>query len=258
MKKPAIRSPLQRTAAQLRALAVELSLVEDRERRSLARDLHDDVSQILAVTKIKLKAIEKLERTAGLKDRLNEVHALLDRVHLTIRSMTFQLSPPVLTELGLVPALQWLAEEMNKLYGLRVTILEDGKRPHMTFSVSVILFRAVRELLINVAKHAKVSCATIKIKHTVNTIHIKVEDGGIGFDKKLLSQPNKKNNSNQFGIMNVCERLHYLGGDMLFHSKPQGGTCVDLHSPVKLKKSACKVIKGKKNRKSGGMGMASG
>ena len=263
MKALVTRNPKNKLAAKLRALAVELSLVEDRERRSLARDLHDDVSQILAVTKIKLKSIEKLEKVNELKDRLNEVYALLDRVHLTIRSMTFQLSPPLLNELGFIPALQWLANEMHKLYGLHVTVTEDGKRPHISFAVSVILFRAVRELLINVAKHAKVTTAKINVKHTSNYIHIFVEDDGVGVDKNILKKQIKNQQSNQFGIMNICERMHYLGGKMLIHSKQKSGTCVDLHSPLILKKHAnkktqSKKTRAKKNRKSGGMGMASG
>ena len=222
---------LERTT-QLRALTVELSLAEERERRALAQDLHDDLGQVLAAAKIKLTTLEKLEHVMARKKRMQEIDNLLDQAHNSVRSLTFQLSPPVLFELGLVPALEWLADEMRRLYDLQIKVLDDRLKKKLDTSVSTILFRAVRELLINVAKHAKVSRAKITIQRQGKQIVIQVMDEGIGLNKPIRAQLTKKNTAEGFGLLSVRERLSYIGGEMRIESVPGDGTLVTLIAPL--------------------------
>jgi two-component system, chemotaxis family, CheB/CheR fusion protein len=222
---------LERTA-QLRALTVELSLAEERERRALAQDLHDDLGQVLAAARIKLTTLTKLEHVAEIKKRLIEVDRLLNQAHNSVRSLTFQLSPPVLFELGLVPALEWLADEMRRLYDLQIKVLDDGLKKKLDTSVSTILFRAVRELLINVAKHAKVSRAKITIQRKAKQIVIQVMDEGIGLKQPSLAKFAKKSTAQGFGLLSVRERLSYIGGEMRIESVPGDGTMVTLIAPL--------------------------
>ena len=139
--------------AQLRALTAELVLIEERERRVLARDLHDDLGQVLAIIKIKLTSLEERERRGALKGPLQEIEALVDQANRSARSLMQQLSPPTLQTLGLVPALEWFGEEMERIYGVSVRIDKDGDLPALEEPARTTIFRAVRELLINVAKH---------------------------------------------------------------------------------------------------------
>lgn len=223
---------LERTA-QLRALTVEVSLAEERERRALAQDLHDDLGQILAAAKIKLSTLSKLEHVADLKRRCEEVGLLLDRAHTSVRSLTFQLSPPVLFELGLIPAIEWLADEMRRTYELKVKVIDDGVKKPLDMSVSTILFRAVRELLINVAKHAKVSEAKVSIERVRKLIVIHVLDEGVGL--KHPRHDERGGPTSQplgYGLMSVRERLSYIGGDMHMESIPGDGTLVTLAAPL--------------------------
>lgn len=225
---------LERTA-QLRALTVELSLAEERERRALAQDLHDDLGQVLAAAKIKLSSLSKLEHVAELKKRLADIAQLLDHAHASIRSLTFQLSPPVLFELGLVPALEWLADEMRRLYDLQVQVLDDGAKKPLDTSVSTILFRAVRELLINVAKHAKVGGAKLTIQRQGKQIVLQVMDEGIGLNQAGRAKPIRKSLESTprgFGLLSVKERLDYIGGEMRIESVPGDGTLVTLIAPL--------------------------
>jgi len=222
---------LERTA-QLRALTVELSLAEERERRALAQDLHDDLGQVLAAAKIKLGTLAKLEHADEMKKRCGDISALLDRAHASIRSLTFQLSPPVLFELGLVPALEWLADEMRRQYDLQIKVLDDGLKKKLDTSVSIILFRAVRELLINVAKHAKVSGAKVTIRRQGKQIVIQVMDEGIGLRPPSRAKRSKKSAMQRFGLLSVQERLSYIGGEMRLESVPGDGTLVTLIAPL--------------------------
>lgn len=224
---------LERTA-QLRALTVELSLAEERERRALAQDLHDDLGQVLAAAKIKLGTLAKLEHAGEMKKRCADIAALLDRAHTSIRSLTFQLSPPVLFDLGLVPALEWLADEMRRLYDLQIKVLDDGSRKKLDTSVSTILFRAVRELLSNVAKHAKVSRAKVAIRRQGKQIVIQVMDEGIGLHPPGRAKSAKKPIQQGFGLLSVQERLSYIGGEMRIESGPGDGTLVTLIAPLTI------------------------
>lgn len=222
---------LERTA-QLRALTVELSLAEERERRALAQDLHDDLGQVLAAAKIKLDTLAKLEHAGEMKKRCADIASLLDRAHTSVRSLTFQLSPPVLFELGLVPALEWLADEMRRLYDLQIKVLDDGLKKKLDTSVSTILFRAVRELLMNVAKHAKVSRAKVTVQRYGKQIMIQVMDEGVGLRQPRRTKQAKTPAAQGFGLLSVRERLSYIGGEMRIESVPGDGTMVTLIAPL--------------------------
>ncbi len=230
---------LERTA-QLRALTVELSLAEERERRALAQDLHDDLGQVLAAAKIKVSTLNKLEHAQALKKRIQEVGDLLDQAHTSVRSLTFQLSPPVLFELGLVPALEWLADEMHRLYDLKIKIFDDGIKKKLDTSVSTILFRAARELLINVAKHAKISYAKVTLQHQDKHIVIQVMDKGIGLQEPSRARKAKKSEMEGFGLLSVRERLRYIGGEMQMQSVPGDGTIVTLTAPLSITRTPVK------------------
>ena len=148
-----------------------------------------------------------------------------------MHSLTFQLSPPILDELGLIAALQWLGEEMQRHYGLEVKTTDDDKPKPLTGPVKTILFRAVRELLINVAKHADVSRAIVTTTCTNGDIMIQVEDEGIGFVHNQKYKPAKICDGG-FGLLSIRERLSYIGGEMRVESIPGDGTLVTLLAPL--------------------------
>ena len=222
---------VQERTRQLRELSVQLTLAEERERRTLARDLHDDLGQLLAVAKIKVSALEKMEKQEDFRERIHEINSILEQAHDSVHSLTFQLNPPILDELGLVAALEWLGDEMQRHYGLQVTFSDDGKPKDLDTPVKTILFRAVRELLINVAKHADVSSASVTSKRLNGQISIQVEDQGIGFEHQVHHQSVNLTNGG-FGLLSVRERLSYIGGEMRVKSIPGDGTQVTLLAPL--------------------------
>ncbi|MDD5176207.1 MAG: PAS domain S-box protein [Sterolibacterium sp.] len=222
---------LQRTA-QLRALSKELTMVEERERQAIAQDLHDDLGQILAIVKLKLTALEipeKSGRQGDLQQQVKEIETLIDQANRSVRSLSLQLSPPVLHQFGLVPALEWLAEEMHRSYGLSVRISDDGEPKPFDPASSSMLFRAVRELLVNVHKHAKVGSADVDISVAEGRLILSITDSGIGFDAQKPMAPSAEIG---FGLFSVRERIIHGGGEIHIDSTPGDGTVVVLILPL--------------------------
>jgi PAS domain S-box-containing protein len=215
----------ERRAAQLRQLASELTLAEQRERKRLARVLHDDLQQLLVAAKFRVSALE------GAKDKAVRAAALLvsDLISQSIdssRTLTGELFPPILHDGGLNPALHWLARWMGDKHALKVTVDDhDGAEPEGE-SVKVLLFQAVRELLFNVVKHAGVRQAQVRVCRVEDLIHVTGEDQGAGFDLRKLNA-----GRGGFGLRSVRERLDLLGGRMEIHSELGRGSRFTLIAP---------------------------
>ncbi len=222
--------------AQLSALTMEVTLAEERERQILAQDLHDDLGQILAMAKLKLTALEApgCADAATQVQQIREVEAMIDQANQSVRSLSLQLSPPVLHQLGLVAALEWLAEEMLRSYGLTVLVRDDGQDKPLSQVSGYMLFRIVRELLINVAKHAGVKRAEVSLEAIEGNLVLSVADDGTGFDARKRVVPSA---GGGFGLFSVRERIGHIGGEVQIDSRPGDGTVVVLILPLPKKES---------------------
>lgn len=219
VEKTRLAEARERTS-QLQALAAALFRVEENERRELATLLHDDLGQRLVAVKLQLAALDR--------EALRSVQGLLDETHTTVRSLAFQLSPPILRDLGLLAGLRWLAREFTARYGLAVTVDDPGELPPLAGDPIFLLFRCVRELLLNTVKHARAGAAQVRARLAdEDTLHIDVEDDGVGFDPGAGLGP-----SRSFGLLSVRERLGWLGGEMIVDSAPGQGTRVRLAMPL--------------------------
>jgi PAS domain S-box-containing protein len=220
------RRVIERTE-QVRRLAVEASLAGAKERESIARDLHDDLGQMLYVAKIKLDTLVKALPAAHRED-LQEMLALIGDCSRMVRSLTSQLSPPILSELGLGAAIRWLAAEMERNYGLAVECEQNEIPANLTSEQCAILFRAARELLINVAKHAATGNARMSLLASGERLTLSVEDLGQGLTNLQLVQAARTG----FGLASLRERITYLGGRMEVRTHPGKGTLVILDLPI--------------------------
>jgi PAS domain S-box-containing protein len=225
----AAQDQIQRHQEQLRALASELVLAEERERRQLAGDLHDEISQLLTLARIRLGVLERSAAGTDLAGRLGELRPPIEQAIQAVRSLTFQLCPPALYDLGFVPAAEWLAEDMQQRYGLRVEVCDDGADKPLDERMRVVLFRSLREVLINAAKHSGVDSAQVRIRREGTRVLVQVEDAGAGFDW----QGHRGRMRPGFGLFSIEERLGYLGGRLEIRSAPGGGTTVTLEAPLK-------------------------
>ena len=215
--------------AKLRRLASELLLTEERERRNLAADLHDNTSQLLSVAKIRLGELVDAA-PAPLKPALRQVADLLGESVSHVRSLTFQLSPPILQELGLKAALASLADHMRDRFKYQVVVEDNGQPKPLDADARGMLFRAVRELLINIGKHAKASKVRIQLHCEDSRLAITVEDNGVGFDAAKALVPREDRPC--FGLFSIRERLSCLEGEMSIESVIGQGTRVRLLMPI--------------------------
>lgn len=199
-----------------------LILAEDKERRALARDLHDDLGQILPIVKIRLTSLYASQDVAKLHAGLREIEKLIDAANRSLRSLAMQLSPPVLLEHGLVQALEWLAAEMERSCGLSVELRDDGKPKPLDDKQGITLFRAARELLANVAAHAGVERAVLSTRLDGGRLCLAVSDAGTG-----LVPPGPG-----LGLAGVRERMDLIGGELAIDSRPGAGTTVTLSAPL--------------------------
>jgi PAS domain S-box-containing protein len=215
---------------QLQSLASELSLTEERERRRLATVLHDHIAQLLVVAKGKFEKIQESTLYRSFAKPMEEIRRLIEESIRYTRSLVFELSPPILYELGFEPAMEWLAEHMEEQYGLTVAVEDDDSHKPLDNEARVLLFRAVRELLFNVLKHSQGSGARVRMRRAGKHLEVIVEDNGVGF------APGKPGGSSGkiegFGLFSIRERLNYFGGRMEVESVPGEVTRVILTLPL--------------------------
>lgn len=218
---------------QVQALSMELLTSEARERRQISEDLHDNLGQSLAMIRFKLRSLTAVdngrdEGEAG--QQLREIAVSIERAIRSVRSLTAQLWPPVLCKFGLGAALEWLVGEMEINNGMSVN-LKLGKLSTLDEVTSIFLFRAARELLNNVWKHAQVSSAemTVATDFGCQMLVLRVADSGVGFDTAQMHNPGV---SSGFGLFSVSERVKLFGGTVKIDSRRDGGTAVTIRFPV--------------------------
>ena len=213
----------------LRSLASELQLAEERERRRIASDLHDSIGQILALSKWELVRLQK-SLPADAAGSLNEVANQLDIAVKQARTLSFELSPSVLYDLGFEVALEDLAERFSRERKIKCEFRSRAGREPLPEAVKVLLYRSVRELLINVAKHANATLVKISLDKIGNDLHITVEDNGDGFDVSILNGSSRRPKG--FGVLSIQERLRHIGGHFEIKSNGGSGTKVTLVAPT--------------------------
>ena len=222
--------------AQLKSLASQLTLAEEHERHRLATELHDQIGQSLVISKIKLEALRKSRHSRELDKSLEDVCNSLGQTIQDIRTLTFDLSNPVFYELGFETAVsEWLADQIQKKYGIASEFEDDEQSKPLDDDVRILLFRDVRELLINVVKHAGAHKVKVSIKKLGDQICVMVEDDGVGFDTAaVLSTAAKRG---EFGLFSIREQLERLGGHLEIESSPRCGCRVTITTPLKKEKT---------------------
>ncbi len=219
---------LAQRAAQLRALAGELTMTEQRERSRLARVLHDHLQQLLVAAKFRLAILGKGAEDL-IKKAITEVESLVDESIAASRSLTAELSPPILHEAGLKEGLEWLARRMADKQGLIVDLEMEDIAP-LPDDLKIMLFESVRELLFNIVKHAHTHSASLNLRRVDGLLQLTISDEGDGFDPNALPKPGESGHG--FGLFSVRERLELFEGSMEIQSAPAQGSRIFLSVPI--------------------------
>lgn len=215
---------------QLKSLAEELCQAEERERRRIAAELHDQLGQTLAFAKIKFNALTGLAAQAEHDRTFAEISEALDRSIQEVRSLTFQLSPPLLYEVGLEAALESLAEHFQEEHDFLVEFLDDGRPKPLSREAQITMFQMVREAMVNIAKHAKAKRVKIAITAADSIVSITIEDDGTGFD--MTSAMGRRGSQRGFGLFNIQRRMEHLGGELAIDSEIGRGARILLRAPL--------------------------
>ena len=219
--------------SRLQDLASEVVLAEQRERRRLAERLHDDLGQILALSQIRIGGLrEGTEGPGRHAEELEAIEALVEQAVSRTRSITCELSPPVLYELGLEPALQWLVEQFRRQSDASADLEVQGDCASLSEEARITLFQITRELLANVAKHARARHVTVALRCADGGVSVVVRDDGVGFEYHRLSNGASAGSSTSFGLFSIRERLARHGGALHVLSRPGEGAQVTASLPA--------------------------
>lgn len=215
---------------RLKALASKLTIAEEKERRRIAAELHDHIGQTLAFSRIQVAKAKKLAPEGKVTTLLEELsQSLLGTIRDT-KDLVFDLSSPLLNEMGLAAAIaQWLEEQVHKKHGLKTVFRDDKKSFLVNDDLRAILFRNVRELLTNVIKHARATTVIVSMECHENKLKLSVTDDGVGFDPDQESF--SFHSPSKFGLFSVRERIEDFGGSVEIISAPGRGATIKMTIP---------------------------
>ena len=213
---------------QLRILTAELLLTEERERHEIATALHDSLGPILAFSKRELGILQK-SAPPQVAESLKNIGDNISEAVKQTRTLTFDLSPPTLYTLGFEIAIEELLERFCEEHKLEYSFQKSDAPKPLTDPVKVLLYRSTREMLINIAKHARAKFVKVVLSRVENDIEITIEDDGKGFDTSAMKEKSKG-----LGLFSVRERLRHIGGKLEIESKRGKGTNITLTAPLKI------------------------
>jgi len=212
---------------QLRALACELAQVEQRERGQLAAILHDNLQQLLVAARIQISLVNQVLLPVKERNALSSANNIIGQAIADSRTLTVDLSPPILHGAGLGAALEWLAGRMAELHCFTVNLSIDRRAEPQTESLRVLLFETVRELIFNSCKHSGCASVDVEITREQNDwVRVVVEDAGKGFDRKALNA--SMASGERLGLFRIQQRLAYAGARMALASELGVGTRVEI------------------------------
>lgn len=219
-----------RMQVELKNLALQLSRAEQNERRSFATYLHDEISQTLALLKLKLDVFKSSKDPAALERCVGAMEFLIDQTNESVRSLTFELYPPSLNVLGLPAVFEAAGAKICEENGLRFKFRNDGVDESFDPDINALLFRAARELVINAVKHAHASTITTTMSADAGEVRVMVEDDGEGFETEVSDAPR----TDSFGLNSIRERMTGIGGRLHIESSVGHGTRATLIAPTTL------------------------
>ncbi len=222
---------VRQQADQLRALATELSQVEQRERRRLARILHDHIQQLLVAARMQLEMIKPDVKRGRALSTLQGVDSIIKEAISSARSLTVELSPPVLHEAGLIGGLNWLASRLAEKHQFTVHLRSDNQAEPPLEETRFLLFECARELLFNAVKHSGVSEAHVTLEKTRDgQVKLTVKDEGNGFDPDRLHK--RRADDAAFGLFSIQQRVTHLCGQRDIETARAKGTKITLTVPL--------------------------
>jgi PAS domain S-box-containing protein len=228
------RDITERKLAQdtLQMFSRQLIEAQEDERRRIARELHDQIGQILTAVKMNLHTVQRFNLAAEAGSYVKDNIEAVDEALRLVRDLSIDLRPPVLDDLGLVTALGWYVDRYTQRTGLNVDVVAELPDPNERFSreLETACFRIAQEALTNVVRHASASKVALQLTKTAKTLTLVVKDNGVGFDLKSLRKRSPR--AATLGLVSMQERAHAAGGTLEIESVPSRGTRIRFIVPL--------------------------
>jgi two-component system sensor histidine kinase UhpB len=210
---------------QVQDLARRLNTAQEVERARIARELHDDINQQLAVVAIRLSDLNRRIPDNELRSRVEWLQQRAGILIETVRSMSHDLHPGILQQAGLIAALRGVCSRISTEHGLVVDMIMPEEFPDIPAATALGIFRIAQEALTNVARHARAQRAELRLRHDAGWIQLEISDDGSGFQSNVSGKPG-------LGTLSMQERARLLGGELLIGNAAGGGTHVLLRVPL--------------------------
>jgi signal transduction histidine kinase len=220
------RKRAEKAEQELRHLSNQLVRVQEEERKTISRELHDEVGQLLTGLRMELGTLSHYRPDEDFRQRLESIKRLAEEALRSVRNLALLVRPSMLDDLGLEPALQWQAKEFSRRCGIPVSVNIEGKLDHLPEALRLCLYRAIQEAMTNCGKHAEATRVTVVVKQDETRVLASVHDDGRGFDA-LRKTPG-------LGLLGMTERVRALHGRMSVSSEPGSGTLISLELPAAL------------------------
>ncbi|MDP8245308.1 MAG: sensor histidine kinase [Candidatus Hinthialibacter antarcticus] len=217
---------LREAEIKLRGMSSELTIAEERERRKIASFLHDTIGHTLALCKLKISRFKK-NCSDDQVDQIEEISSFTEQSIEDIHSIIFQISPPVLYELGFDRAVKWLVDEYQEQYQISIQYNASNVIEPVPEDRKILLFQIIRELLVNIVKHAQASEVHLQVERKNGSVHIKVQDNGKGFRVEQIEEEFKG-----YGLFSIRQRLQYIEGSLEIHSQINLGSTISVVAPI--------------------------
>jgi PAS domain S-box-containing protein len=214
---------------KLKTLNSELTNAEEKERRRIAVNLHDVIGQTLSIAHIKLSSLSNIKFPPKVKKIISESSELIHAAITESNSLTYDLSPPILYELGLIPAIKWRLEQIEEKFGIVTNFKSSENRLDINNDIRILLYRIICELLTNIIKHANADFIRIEISKDQKYFYITVFDNGQGFNYQPESELTKQGG---FGLFTINERLDSIQGQFVIESEKEKGTKAIVSIPI--------------------------
>ncbi len=213
-----------------RSRASQILHAQEQERKRIARELHDETSQVLTSLLISLKLLEEEVGDDGARERIADTRALAHQTLRAVRSLSIDLRPSALDDLGLLPALRWYIKEFQNKCGIEVEFCTSGLKERLSPEMETATYRIVQEALTNIAKHAHARHVSISADEDGALLRVRVRDDGRGFDAQAVLRTPWQDRG--LGLAGMLERASLLDGSVQIASQPGAGTTIDVTLPL--------------------------
>jgi PAS domain S-box-containing protein len=227
------KQEIQEYQTSLQKMTVEITLIEEEQKKEIASNIHDHLSQSLVISKMRINELKKNPALKMIEDDLKFIESHISEALDNSRKITYELSPPVLYQLGIIDALDWLLEKVEQNHKIRCRINSNISSLKLDDAKSILLYRSIQEVINNTIKYAHATLLTLDLDKNTLGLDILITDNGDGFDTTVLNN-HRNHTGSGFGLFTVQERIRNIQGKFTIISKINLGTTVKFFIPLNL------------------------